>query len=72
MAIMGEKYSSDCAALGSRKIAMDSTLLLWVDCKTATLHKAFYPGLKVDFGNNQAMWPCSHAKLDSQFSTQVE
>lgn len=59
----GEKHSRDCAAADARKIAVHSTLVQWVDGKTATLHKAFYPVLKVDFRNNQALWPCSQAKL---------
>lgn len=59
----GEKHSRDCAAADARKIAVHSTLVQWVDSKTATLHKAFYPVLKVDFRNNQALWPCSQAKL---------
>lgn len=63
LGIMREKYTSDCAEAVARKIAMHSTLLLWVDGKPATLHKAIYPALRVDFGSNQAMWQCSHAKL---------
>lgn len=34
-----------------------------VDGKTSTLHKAFYPALKVDFRSNQALRPCSWSKL---------
>lgn len=65
--LWGENHSSGCAAVDAGKIAMCSTLLQQVDGKRATLHKAFYPALKVDFGNNQAMWPCSHAKLAARF-----
>lgn len=59
----GEKHSTYCAATDARKIAVHSTLVQWVDGKTSTLHKVFYPALKVDFRNSQTLWPWSWTKL---------
>lgn len=67
----GEKHSRDCAATDSRKIAVHTTLVQWVDGETSTRHKAFYPALKVNFRNDQALWPCSQAKLAAVYPSGI-
>jgi len=69
---MGGKYSCDRAAAGAREMATPGAQLLWVDGETGALRKAFYPVLKVGFGSNQAMGPCSQSSLPSWPLTLVE